>query len=369
MTYDFPTAFSSWRYGDGGPESAAIERVLRSNRLTMGQETEAFEAEIAAYHNRRHAIAVNSGSSANLVSVAVAKSSRPKIDSAIAPAIAWATSYSPLFQCGIENLTIADVDDSWNASAGKKIYLHSLIFAVPVLGNTANMIQWSICSGFSILIEDACESLGARDEYGYLAGTLSDLSTGSGFYSHQLSAIELGWILTDDDELAQLCRLLRNHGNDGWGSEDFEAAYNFTIFGYNLRPAEINAAVAREQLKRLDEFVEQRRANLTHFTAATAGLPITLPRMVGKPSPFGLAFTCESKESRARLVKALRTASIDCRPPTGGSFTRHPYGAPWRDQPTPNADRIHDTGMFLGNAPFLIPALIDRAVKIMRAVL
>ena len=60
---------------------------------------------------------------------------------------------------------------------------------------------------------------------------------------------------------------------------------------------------------------------------------------------------------------------MPCRLPTGGSFTRHPYGAPWRDQATPNADLIHDTGLFLGNAPFDIGDKIMRAVKIMREVL
>ncbi len=116
--------------------------------------------------------------------------------------------------------------------------------------------------------------------------------------------------------------------------------------------------------------VEQRRANANYFRDLTEGLPIVHPRIEGTPSPFGLPFTVESREARRRLVGALRAASIDSRLPTGGSFTRHPYGAPWREaNPTPNADRIHDTGLFLGCAPWDISGLIERAARVIKETL
>jgi CDP-6-deoxy-D-xylo-4-hexulose-3-dehydrase len=220
------------------------------------------------------------------------------------------------------------------------------------------------------ILEDNCESLGARTAEGRLTGTFGDISTGSGFHSHQLGAAELGWILTDDDELARLCRLLRNHGNDGWGSEDFDRSYNFVLMGYNVRPMECHASVARVQLSQLDEMVEFRRANLLHFTDQTSKLRVKHQKLTtSKPSPFGLAFEVESNEIRARLVKALRANGIDCRLPTGGSFLKHPYAAPWRDQKTPRADEVHDCGLFLGNAPWDIRPLIDDAVRVMRETL
>jgi CDP-6-deoxy-D-xylo-4-hexulose-3-dehydrase len=330
---------------------------------------------------------VNSGSSANLVATAALahqyggwrRDDRLR-DGFIVPAIAWATTYAPSIQYGLQP-TVVDVDDTWNAPVDRVLEMRwncppRLVVAVPILGNPAYLSEWQdLALRLEIpLLEDCCESLGACARgtgvvHQKLAGSFGTISTLSFFYSHQLSAWEGGAALTDDDDLAKTMRLLRNHGNAGWGSDDFDASYEFHMFGYNLRPSELNAAVAREQMKKLPDFIYFRQTNATVFRELTAGLPIQHPRIEGEPSPFGLPFTVESKETRSRLVEALRAKSIDARLPTGGSFTRHPYGAPWRDQPTPNADRIHDTGLFLGNAPYLIPDLIERAVRVMREVL
>jgi CDP-6-deoxy-D-xylo-4-hexulose-3-dehydrase len=345
----------------------------------MAGETEAFEAEIATYHGRKHAIAINSGSSANLIAVAALLESGQftRGEGATVPAIAWTTTYAPLVQLGFAPLQIVDVDNTWNAHYPAGVG-QELVVACSILGNPSAELQQLEARytghgygkrDFLGMIEDNCESLGARTAEGRLTGTFGDLSTGSGFYSHQLSAIELGWVLTDNDELAHLCRLLRNHGNDGWASDDFERKYNFTVFGYNVRPIETHCAVAREQLKKLDQMNEVRRRNVIHFQLLAGDGLVKHQKMSEGAAPFGLAFEVESRERRRALALALRAAGIDCRPPTGGSFTRHPYGAPWRDQPTPNADRIHDCGLFLGNAPFLIPDKIEAVVKVMRSML
>jgi CDP-6-deoxy-D-xylo-4-hexulose-3-dehydrase len=363
----FPTAFSSWSPNDDGPEDRAYKRAYASGRLTMGAEVAAFEEEFANYHGRRHCIMVNSGSSANLVAVAaLSQNGLLGTGYASVPAISWATTYAPLVHFGYE-LAVNDVDDTWNA-AQMKIGTGEvpLYVAVSILGNPAHYaVEFPL-----IALEDNCESLGARTVDGKLMGTFGRLSTSSFFYSHQLSAIEGGAILTDDDKLARLCRLLRNHGNEGWGRAELEEQYDFSLFGYNLRPVETHAAVAREQLKNLDEMISFRRMNLFDFLQETRGLPIVHQKLNGdKPSPFGLAFECESREARARLARALRANGVDCRLPTGGSFRKHSYGKPWADQETPRADRIHSCGMFCGNAPYPIPEKIELLVKIMRETL
>jgi CDP-6-deoxy-D-xylo-4-hexulose-3-dehydrase len=268
------------------------------------------------------------------------------------------------------------VDDSWNAPPPDyQRPLPAVIALCPVLGNPAHYDAWSsypdLHPGVTV-IEDACESLGARTADGRLCGTFGHLSTLSFFYSHQISAIELGAILTDDPELNRLCRLLRNHGNSGWGQDDFDRLYNFELFGFNVRPTEMHCAIARAQLQKLPTFIESRRENQRYFRAQTANLlAVTFPRDTSPyPSPFGIAFRLETPSQRARLVPALRAAGIDCRPPTGGSFTRHPYGTPWREScPTPAADLIHDTGLFIGNPPWPAPDLIDRAIRVLRETL
>lgn len=367
----YPTAFSSW----GREERAAIDRVIRSGRFTMGEEVAAFEREFANWHGRRYGVMANSGSSANLVAVAALfqKQDRPlrRGDKVIVPALAWSTTYAPLVQHGLE-LILADCDETWNANdPPPSVDEASLVVCCSILGNPARMLGWQeAASRRCPIIEDNCESLGAG-KYGRLCGTFGTMSTSSFFYSHQISAIEGGMILTDDYELAMLCRVLRAHGwtRDIDPAQSFDEEYKFAAFGYNVRPLEMHAAIAREQLKKQDAFKWARVKNLEHFVAATASLPIQQQLYVGEPNPFGLAFLVKDSETRARLAAALRENSIDCRLPTGGSFRLHPYGKPWRDQQTPRADDIHRRGMFLGNAPFDISDKIERAVGVMRKVL
>lgn len=373
----YPTAFSRW----GDEEHAAIDRVLMSKRWTMGEEVEALEREFADFHSMRHGIAVNSGSSANLVAVAalfnLKNNPLKRGDKAIVPALAWSTTYAPLVQHGLD-LVLADCDETWNvATFGAGRQYPRLVIGCSILGNPQGGIACRFAESIgAYCIEDNCESLGASIE-GRRCGTFALMNTFSFFWSHQLSAIEGGMILTDDDECARLCRLLRNHGNDGWGSADFDRSYDFVLHGYNVRPLEINAAIAREQLKKLDGFCAARRKNAELFAEMAEGLPIILPEINRTPSPFGLHFTVgpdlgewpNDPRERTRLVTALRAQGIDCRLPTGGSFRLHPYGRPWQDQPTPEADRIHRTGMFLGNAPWDISDKIASAVAVMREVL
>ena len=377
MDYDFPTAFSLW----GPEEREAIARVLASGRFTMGKEVEAFEHEFAAYHGRKHAIMVNSGSSANLL--AVAALFNKEIDplergaimpSAVVPAIAWSTSYAPLVQHGM-NLVLVDVDETWNAPVPRWLPRTNLrlVVVVPILGTPAYAAEWKEAADKTgaYMIEDCCESFGARAPDGKLCGTTGIMATFSFFYSHQISAIEGGMVLTDDDDCARTCRILRAHGwtRDVDPPKTFADEYDFTHFGYNIRPLELHAAIAREQLCKQLKFQGQRLMNAARFRGLTlATLPIRLPKIYGAPNPFGLHFLCESGEARAELVAEMRGAGIDCRLPTGGSFRRHKYGERWRDFLTPNADHIHDCGLFCGNAPFDINDKIERAASVIARV-
>ncbi len=362
----------------------------------MGEEVAAFESDFAAYHKMKHAVMTNSGSSANLIAVAALfhKQDNPlkRGDKVIVPSLAWSTTYSPLVQHDLE-LILSDVDGTWNAASWDWKPEHGrprLIIGCSILGNPAHLAWWREQARRidAYFIEDNAESLGAQAvanlpvdkhqrvsakgrENFKLCGTFGLMNTFSLFWSHQLSAIEGGVVLTDDDECAKLCRMLRAHGwsRDVEPPQTFDQEYDFHLFGYNVRPLELHAAIAREQLKKLDGFRRQREQNLNNFQTLAYGLPIEWPRKNGIPSPFGIHFCVKDTETRARLVTALRVASIDCRLPTGGSFRLHEYGKPWRDQQTPVADEIHRRGLFVGNAPFPIDEQIQKAVDVMRSVL
>lgn len=366
----YPTAFKLW----GDEERRAIARVIASDRLTMGAEVEAFEAEFAKYHSRDYAIMVNSGSSANLIAVAAWFRQNGKIYHdppyfmASVPAIAWSTTYAPIKQFGGDFSNIRDVDDTWNSPLSIPKDEDNLFVLCPVLGNP--VLPFS--NNHKIMM-DCCESLGAKDENGELLGKYADIVTYSFYHSHQISAIEGGMILTDDAELFELCKILRAHGwtRDVKKPKSFEDEYNFTHFGFNVRPLEMHAAIAREQLKKLDVFVQDRLHNFNHFCALADKyhLSIKMQRMTGHPSPFGISFTVESPKLRTKLVHELRKHGIDCRLPTGGSFLCHEYGSNYkRECKTPVADSIHYTGLFLGCAPYDISDKLELAADVMKKV-
>jgi CDP-6-deoxy-D-xylo-4-hexulose-3-dehydrase len=379
--YDYPVAFSGW----GAEEKSAIDRVCASGKFTIGHEVEAFESELAAFHGMDYAVAVNSGSSANLISVA-AMSEMGMIDrgdNVLVPALAWSTTFSPLIQYGL-NPILLDADSTWNAARDSDLmYSHSmsgsdsnkvrLVVDCSILGNPSYGGFWAqVASNLGAkMLSDTCESIGARDPDGVMCGTRAIANTFSFYYSHQMSAVEGGAILTNDGEFARICKLLRSHG---WTRglrmiQCVEDEYRFEAFGYNVRPLELHCAIAREQLKKLPQRIYERRRNYAHWMDAVNGLPVTLPELRGSPSPFCLHFCVRDSETRQSLANALRANGIDCRPPIAGSFGRQPYGKRWSSQRTPVADEIHRRGMAIGNAPFPIPHLIDMAVKVMRETL
>lgn len=365
----FPTAFSDW----DEQEYNAVQRVISSGRFTMGPEVETFESEFAAYHRMKYGIMVNSGSSANLIIIAALIASRKikRGDEVLVPALAWSTTYAPLVQHGLR-LRLMDVDNTW-CSGLPDVTGSELVVGCSILGNPAplNFLKIAIESHGGVFIEDNCESLGAM--YGNeLCGTFGLMNSFSFFHSHQISAIEGGMILTNDVECAKLCRIFRAHGwtRDVELPTSFDSSYNFTHFGYNVRPLEMHAAIASVQLRKLKGFIEARCKNAVLFRDLTSELPIVHPVIrTLDPSPFGLPFTVASPEIRLKLVEKLAEKGIDSRLPTGGSFTKHVYGKPWASQPTPFADKIHDTGMFLGNGPFPLDEQIGVAVEVIKKVL
>ena len=361
----------------GPEERAAIERVMDSGRYTIGAEVEAFERAFADYHGAKHAVMVNSGSSANLVAIASLFHTREnplqRGDEVIVPAISWATTYHPLQQYGLK-LLFVDVElDTINIDASKLTDALTpktkAIVAVSILGNPAAL---DIIRAFAdehglYMIEDNCESLDA-ELGGKKTGTFGDINTFSFFFSHHISTGEGGMVLTDNDEIDGLCRAIRAHG---WlrdvpdnldlfeaGDDTFSEAYRFVIPGYNLRPQEINAAIGLAQLKKLPAFTAQRRANLKLFQEAFEGDErFLIQRENGQSSSFCFPMIVRpgSGLKRADVFEPLKDADIGFRMVTGGSFPRHD-AIRFFDYDIigdlANADIVHDCGFFVGNHPF-----------------
>ena len=366
-------------------ERAAINRVLDSGRYTIGPEIAAFEKAFAAYHGKRHAVMVNSGSSANLVAVASLfhKKDRPLQpgDEVIVPAISWATTYHPFQQYGLK-LRFVDVEldtlniDTTQLQAALTPKTKAIV-AVSILGNPAAldiMRAFADAHGLTML-EDNCESLDAELN-GQKTGTFGDIGTFSFFFSHHISTGEGGMLITDDAELDALARAVRAHGwirdiPDGLdlfeeGEDSFAEAYRFVIPGYNLRPQEFNGAAGLEQLKKLPAMTERRRANLALFQDAFGDDERFIIQCEnGKSSSFCFPMIVKPDcgLERADVFGPLEEADIGFRMITGGNFPRHD-AIQYFDYDIvgdlANADIAHDRGFFVGNHPFDLSQQIAR---------
>jgi CDP-4-dehydro-6-deoxyglucose reductase, E1 len=385
----------------GPEERAAVDRVLKSGRYTIGSEIEEFERAFAAYHGRRFAVMVNSGSSANLIAVASLfyrrKNPLKRGDQAIVPAISWSTTYHPLQQYGLK-LRFVDVElDTLNLDASQLEAALTpktrAVVAVSILGNPAALNEvraFADRHGLAFL-EDNCESLDAELDTKTgckKTGTFGDLSTFSFFFSHHISTGEGGMVLTDDAELDGLLRALRAHG---WtrdvppgalagvspappgtakiydrGGDAFAEAYRFILPGYNVRPQEINGAVGSEQLKKLPAMTARRRANWELFRDTFGNdRRFLIQRENGRTSSFSFTIIVrpESGLERADVFAPLKAADIGYRMITGGCFTRHDAIRHFDYDcvgDLANANMAHDRGFFVGNHPFDLRKQIER---------
>jgi hypothetical protein len=205
-------------------------------------------------------------------------------DEVIVPAVSWSTTYYPLYQYGLK-IKFVDIDlETLNYDLSQLSQAISsktkAIVAVNLLGNPNDFSQIKkIIGGRDItLIEDNCESLGAEFE-GKKAGTFGLMGTFSTFFSHHISTMEGGLIVTNDEELYHILLSLRAHG---WtrnlpkenhvcgtkGDDPFEESFRFVLPGYNVRPLEMSGALGIEQVKKLyiDRDAEQEFSIFIEFT-------------------------------------------------------------------------------------------------------
>jgi CDP-6-deoxy-D-xylo-4-hexulose-3-dehydrase len=382
----YELAVSTW----GPEEIEAIQRVIASDRFTIGAHVAAFERAFAEYHGRQYAVMVNSGSSANLLAVAALfyKKDRPlqRGDEVIVPAISWATTYHPLQQYGLK-LKILDVElDTINvdvsqleAAMGPRT---RAIMGVSILGNPAALdVMRKFADEHGLyFIEDNCESMDA-ELVGRKAGTFGHISTFSTFFSHHISTMEGGIVTTDDRELFELVKSMRAHG---WvrdlpedsllydkRSDDFYEAYRFILPGYNVRPIEMSGAIGIEQLKKLPAMTAARRKNWALFQETFAGdNRFIIQRENGKTSAFSFTMILNPQAglSRVRIMAALKKADIGYRIITGGCITRHDVIKHYDYaciNDLPNANLVHDQGFFVGNFPMDLTPQITRLREVL----
>lgn len=356
-------------------EKEAMYKVIESDMFSMGKHVKEFETEFAAYFGKKYAVMVNSGSSANLVGVASLfyRKVNPlkRGDEVIVPCISWATTFYPLQQYGLR-LKFVDIDlDTLNYDISQLKEAVSektkMIVTVSVLGNPCYFDEIeALCEANNIILfDDNCESMGAKYKDKY-TGTSGLVNTYSTFYSHHISTMEGGLILTDDFEIYSLCKSLRNHG---WTrdqdeespiferkNDDFFEAYRFILPGYNVRPGELQGAIGLQQIKKLPAMIAQRRKNAHYFQSKFKDdKRFIIQKEVGESSWFSFTMILNPSGTleREAVFKALKDAKIGYRIITGGNFLEHDAIKYFDYEVTrsENASYAHNNGFFVGNAP------------------
>lgn len=379
----FPLATSSWDQS----EYDALNRVIASDQFSMGPEVKAFEEQFAKQFGSKFSIMVNSGSSANLLIMAglrYTKNDAIRLEEGaeiIVPAVSWSTTYYPLQQYGLK-LKFVDIDletlnydlDALKAAVTDKT---RAIMIVNLLGNPNDFdaVNNIIDGRDIVLIEDNCESMGATFN-GKEAGTFGIAGSYSGFFSHHISTMEGGIVVTDDEELYHVMLSIRAHGwtrnlpkfnhVTGEKSDDpFEESFKFVLPGYNLRPLEMSGALGIEQLKKLPSLIEGRRANGLLVQQRLSNHPrFMIQREIGKSSWFGFSLVLrEAKQgARAALVKDLMGAGFEVRPIVTGNFAKNEVMKYFDYEihgDLKNANYIDEYGLFVGNHHYDISAAVD----------
>lgn len=380
VDHDAATGHPLCVVGFGADEVIAATEVMLSTRVTMGEQTRAFEALWARRCGRKHGIMVNSGSSANLLLLAalVETGRLAPGDEVLVPAVGWSTTLFPVAQVGLVPV-IVDVDPRTlnldPASAAKaRTAKTRAVMAVHLLGQPADLGYDDL-----LVIEDACgahgATIGGREVGGFGVG-----ATFSFFFSHHITTVEGGMIVCDDDELADAIRSLRAHG---WVRErsdraalaaahpEIDPRFLFVSPGYNLRPTDMAAAFGLVQAARLDAWVAQRRENHADWCARLADLPgVTVFPEAPGTTHAGFAFPILVEGDRAACMAALEARGIETRPISGSNLARQPAFArvPARTPvPLPVADAVHTAGFFVGNSHAFGPSHGERLAAALSA--
>ncbi len=374
-------------------EIEAIQKVIKKNNYTMGDDVKQFEADFAKFTGNKYCVMVNSGSSANLLAIAAMffKKENPlkRGDEVIVPAVSWATTYYPLCQYGLK-LKFVDVDKytlNFDLNELEKAITDKtrLIFAVNLLGNPNDYdaINEMIKDKNVYLLEDNCESLGGIYK-GKQLGSIGLMGTYSTFFSHHMATMEGGLVGTDDEELYHILLSIRSHGWTRHLPEEnklctksknaFDESFRFILPGYNVRPIEMMGAIGIEQLKKLPEFLRHRRENAKYFKELFENDDrFIIQKEIETSSWFGFSFLINENSNikRENVIKALTEANIDTRPIVAGNFARKEV-VKWFDYEIrgdlKNSDYVDKNGFFVGNHQFDIKDKLDYLKEVLRKV-
>lgn len=353
----------------------ALESLL-STWVTMGKKVSEFERLFSSYMGVKYGSMVNSGSSANLVSLSAV--SNPNFDNKIkpgdeiiTPALTWSTTVFPISNIHAIPVLVDVEQSSFNIDPheiSKAISKKTKgIMPVHLLGNPCKMDQiMEIANDHDlVVIEDTCESYGGKFK-GKRVGSFGDISTASFFFSHHISTIEGGMVLTNNDSLDDIIRSIRGFGwiREMKNTEDIvnknqtiDPKFLFANIGYNLRPTDIQGAFGIHQMKRLDSFIKRRIENANTLKEKIRECSTYLTTISDDPLSecvwFGFPILVKGGApfSAQELKSTLEKNNIETRAIMAGNIAKQPameYINHRVSGKLTNANKISDNAFFIG---------------------
>lgn len=373
---------------------AVIEHLKQDDPiLTNGANVRAFEAEWSQWLGTKYSVFVNSGASANLLTMALLKLKHPEGGEVIVPPLTWVSDIASVLQHGFTPVFV-DIDRRSLAMEETQI--------VSAITDRTRAVFLTHVQGFDgltdgliselqrrniPLIEDVCESHGATHS-GKKLGSFGWVSNFSFYYAHHMTTIEGGMICTDDFDVYQQARMLRSHGmvreaNDNGIKERYIAEnpqlnpdFIFSCLAYNVRNTEIGGIMGRSQLKRLDANVIRRSENQERFLSRIDPVRFRTDFKVEGSSNYAFNLVLRNADFALadRLMAAMGAAGIEFRRGSagGGNQLRQPYlkGLIPEDhyKAFPETDHIHFFGFYIGNFPELTFGEIDEICDVLNSV-
>ena len=370
-----------------------IEHLKKDNpKLTNGPECRAFEEAWSKWLGVKYSVFVNSGASANLLSMAMLKIKHPEGGEVIVPPFTWVSDIASIIQCGFTPVFVdIDLDTlgmNTNGILNAITNKNRAVFLTYAQG--FDCLSDKLLSELQLrnipLIEDVCESHGATHN-NKLLGSFGWMSNFSFYFAHHMSTIEGGMVCTNDENVYHTLRMLRSHGMvRECGSEPMVKNYQkvypelnpefiFAFAAYNVRNTEIGGILGQNQLKYLDQNVKIRNENLFEFLSKLDNKKYKVDfRLIGCSNyAFNIVLQPEyaNKEFAQRLMGKMRDNEIEFRRGSagGGNQLRQPYlkGIVPADhyKNYPNTDHMHFYSFYIGNYPSLSKTAIKEITDVL----
>ena len=345
-------------------------------RLTNGQKVIEFERAWSKWLGVKHSVFVNSGTSANELTMLALKYKFPEGGEIIMPPLAWISDINSVLFAGFDpvfvDINLKNLSFDMNKLENKVTSKTKAIFITHVLGLnglTKKLLEFCEKSGI-LLIEDVCESHGATFN-GTKLGSIGFASNFSFYFAHHMSTIEGGMVSTNDDNFYQFCRSLRSHGmvrelTDESLKSEYRENYSdlnqdFVFIGpaHNFRSTEINAVLGLSQLKKLNDDNLKRVFNFEYFLDKLDSSKYYTDFDIEGQCNYAFIIIMKNPdiELRNRIENTLEQNGIEFRRGLsgGGNQMRQPYfkNHNINFEEFPNIEHVHNFSWYIGNYPSL----------------